>query len=117
MDFDLITQVLVNLFSNAIKFSPSDQPIDLRARIVNDKLEVLVVDRGRGVPAGDLDQVFQKFRQRAESSSVEGLGLGLSICREFVEAHRGQIRLETNPEGGTIARFVLPCQASPAVYR
>jgi two-component system, OmpR family, sensor histidine kinase KdpD len=115
MDFDLITQVLVNLFSNAIKFSPSDQPIDLRAQIVNGKLEVLVVDRGRGVPAGDLDQVFQKFRQRAESSSVEGLGLGLSICKEFVEAHRGEIRLEINPEGGTIARFVLPCQASPAV--
>jgi K+-sensing histidine kinase KdpD len=114
MDFDLITQVLVNLFSNAIKFSPSDQPIDLRAQIVNGNLEVLVVDRGRGVPAGDLDQVFQKFHRLAESRSVDGLGLGLSICKEFVEAHRGQIRLETNPEGGTIARFVLPCETSPA---
>jgi len=115
MDFDLITQVLVNLFGNAIKFSPADQPIHLRSQIVNDKLEVLVIDRGRGVPAGDLDQVFKKFYRLAESGSVDGLGLGLSICKEFVEAHRGQIRLEVNPEGGTIARFVLPCRTSPAV--
>jgi hypothetical protein len=61
IDFLLITQVLVNLFSNAIKFSPSDQPIQLRSRIVNDKLEVTVTGRGIGVPKGDLDRVFQNF--------------------------------------------------------
>jgi K+-sensing histidine kinase KdpD len=108
MDFLLITQVLVNLFSNAIKFSPSDQPIQLRSRITNDKLEVTVTDRGIGVPKGDLDRVFQKFHRLTQSSSADGLGLGLSICKEFVEAHRGRITLEHNPEGGTIARFVLP---------
>jgi K+-sensing histidine kinase KdpD len=108
MDFVLITQVLVNLFSNAIKFSPSDQPIQLRSRIVNDKLEVTVLDRGIGVPKGDLDRAFQKFHRLTQSSSADGLGLGLSICKEFVEAHRGRITLEHNPEGGTIARFVLP---------
>jgi len=115
MDFDLITQVLVNLLSNALKYSPSDQPIDFRSRIADGKLEVLVVDRGRGVPEGDLNQVFQKFHRLANSSSIDGLGLGLSICKEFVEAHRGYIRLEANPEGGTIAKFALPCHASPAV--
>jgi K+-sensing histidine kinase KdpD len=108
MDFRLITQVLVNLFSNAIKFSPSDQPIQLRSRIINDKLEVTVMDRGIGVPKGDLERVFQKFHRLTQSSSADGLGLGLSICKEFVEAHRGRITLEHNPEGGTIARFVLP---------
>jgi two-component system, OmpR family, sensor histidine kinase KdpD len=115
MDFDLITQVLVNLFSNAIKFSPSDQPIDVRGQIVDGKLEVSVVDRGRGIPSSDLDRVFQKFHRLEKFSSVDGLGLGLFICKEFVEAHRGQIRLEINPEGGTIATMVLPCQTSPAV--
>jgi len=115
MDFDLITQVLVNLFSNAIKFSSSQAPIDLRSQIVDGNLEVLVVDRGRGVPAKHLDQVFQKFHRLPESASVDGLGLGLAISKEFVEAHRGQIRLEMNPEGGTIARIVLPCQTPPAV--
>jgi two-component system sensor histidine kinase KdpD len=115
MDFDLITQVLVNLFSNAIKFSPSDHPIDVRGQIVDGKLEVSVVDRGRGIPNGDLERVFQKFHRLESISSVDGLGLGLFICKEFVEAHRGQIRLEINPDGGTIARIVLPCQTLPAV--
>ena len=114
MDFHLMTQVLVNLFSNALKFSPSDQPIQLRSRIVNDNLEVMVVDRGMGIPEGDLERVFQKFHRLSESNAADGLGLGLSICKEFVEAHGGQISLEKNPEGGTIARFVLPVQASPA---
>ena len=66
------------------------------------------MDRGIGVPKGDLERVFQKFHRLTQSSSADGLGLGLSICKEFVEAHRGRITLEHNPEGGTIARFVLP---------
>jgi PAS domain S-box-containing protein len=113
MDFDLITQVLVNLFSNALKFSPADQPIQLHSQMVNNQLEVMVIDQGVGVPEGDLERVFQKFHRLAESSAAEGLGLGLSICKEFVEAHRGQISLEQNPGGGTIARFVLPVPVSP----
>ena len=113
MDFDLITQVLVNLISNALKFSPPDRPIHLRSQMLNDKLEVMVVDRGVGVPEGDFDRVFEKFNRLAESSSADGLGLGLFISKEFVGAHRGRISLEHNPGGGTIARFVLPVQASP----
>jgi K+-sensing histidine kinase KdpD len=110
MDFNLIAQVLVNLFSNALKFSPAEQPIQLHSRIIDDKLEVSVSDRGPGIPEDDLGRVFQKFHRLAESNSVDGLGLGLSISKEFVEAHRGRIRLENNPGGGTIARFVLPMQ-------
>lgn len=110
MDFVLITQVLVNLFSNAFKFSPSDRQIQLCSQIVEDKLEVMVIDQGVGVPKGDLDRVFEKFHRLTESNSTDGLGLGLSICREFVEAHRGRISLEHNPGGGTTARFVLPVQ-------
>ena len=112
MDFDLITQVLVNLLSNAFKFSPSDQPIELRSQVVEDKLEIQVVDRGRGIPEGDPDRVFQKFQRLAESGSTDGLGLGLSICKEFVGAHGGSISLEGNPGGGTIAKFVLPIQTA-----
>ncbi len=115
MDFDLITQVLVNLLSNAFRFSSAGQPIELRSQIVDDKLEVKVLDRGRGVPDGDLKRVFEKFHRLAESTSVDGLGLGLSICKEFVEAHRGRISLEHNPGGGTIAKFVLPIQTSTAL--
>ena len=112
MDFYLISQVLVNLFSNALKFSAADQPIHLRGQIVNEHLEVVVSDRGIGVPEADLDRVFQKFNRLVETNSTSGLGLGLSICREFVEAHQGQISLQHNPGGGTIVRFLLPLHVS-----
>ncbi len=112
MDFELITQVLVNLFSNAFRFSSAEQPIELRSQIVDDNLEVKVLDRGRGVPDGELNRVFDKFHRLAESTSVDGLGLGLSICKEFVEAHRGRISLEHNPGGGTVAKVVLPLRTS-----
>ena len=108
MDFSLITQVLVNLFGNALKFSSSDEPIHLRSHIIDNTLEVAVIDRGVGIPEADLHRVFEKFHRLAESTSIDGLGLGLSICREFVEAHGGRINLERNPHGGTIAKFVLP---------
>ncbi|MEO8340008.1 MAG: ATP-binding protein, partial [Nitrospirota bacterium] len=112
MDFELIKQVLVNLFSNAFKFSSPDESIHLGGHLIDGELNVSVADRGRGVPLEDLDRVFGKFQRLEESSSADGLGLGLSICKEFVEAHRGRIWLENNPEGGTIARFVLPGQES-----
>jgi K+-sensing histidine kinase KdpD len=115
MDFELIKQVLINLFSNAFKFSSPDQPFHLAGHLVDGELDVFIADHGQGVPLEDLDRVFGKFQRLLESSSADGLGLGLSICREFVEAHRGRIWLESNPGGGTIARFVLPLQASPAV--
>jgi K+-sensing histidine kinase KdpD len=114
MDFVLVTQVLVNLLSNALKYAPSDLPIEIRSQTINDELEVTVTDRGVGVPEGELDRVFQKFHRLSQSNSADGLGLGLSICKEFVEAHRGRIGLERNSRGGTIARFVLPLQSLPS---
>ena len=108
MDFALIVQVLVNLIGNALKFSPANQPIYLRGRLVAGNLEITVADQGIGIPERDLERVFHKFYRLSEMGSVDGLGLGLSICREFVVAHRGRISLEHNPAGGTIAKVVLP---------
>jgi PAS domain S-box-containing protein len=108
MDFGLITHVFINLLSNSFKYSAPDQPVEVRGRIIDDRLEVLVVDRGIAVPPEDLDRVFDKFYRAAESGSSTGLGLGLAICKSFIEAHNGRISLEHNPAGGTIARFVIP---------
>jgi PAS domain S-box-containing protein len=108
MDFGLITHVFINLFSNALKYSPPDQPIEVRGRIIGDQLEVLVIDSGVGVPEQDLGRIFDKFYRVAEFGWPNGLGLGLTICKAFVEAHGGRIRLENNPLGGTIVRFVMP---------
>jgi two-component system sensor histidine kinase KdpD len=108
MDFGLITHVFINLFSNAFKFSPPDQPVEVRGRIIDDQLEVLIADRGVGVPAEDLDRVFDKFYRVAELGPTPGLGLGLAICKAFIDAHHGRISLENNPTGGTVVRFVIP---------
>jgi PAS domain S-box-containing protein len=108
MDFGLIAHVFINLLSNAFKYSPRDQPVEVRGRIINDQLEVLVVDRGVGVPPEDLGRVFDKFYRIAELGSSTGLGLGLAICKAFIEAHDGRIGMEKNPMGGTIVRFVIP---------
>jgi len=108
MDFGLITHVCINLFSNALKYSPPDQPVEVRGRIIDDQLEVLVVDKGIGVLPEDLGRVFDKFYRVAHVGSSNGLGLGLPICKAFIEAHDGRISLENNPMGGTIVRFVIP---------
>lgn len=108
MDIGLITHVFINLFSNALKYSPPDQPVEVRGRIIDDQLEVLVVDRGSGVLPEDLGRVFDKFYRVADVGSSNGLGLGLAICKAFIEAHDGRITLENNPMGGTIVRVVIP---------
>jgi two-component system, OmpR family, sensor histidine kinase KdpD len=108
MDFGLITHVFINLLSNAFKYSAPGEAVEVRGRIIDDRLEVLVVDKGVGVPPEDLGRVFDKFYRAAESGSSSGLGLGLAICKSFIEAHNGRISLEHNPAGGTIAKFVIP---------
>jgi two-component system sensor histidine kinase KdpD len=111
MDFGLITHVFINLFSNALKYSLPGQPIEVRGRVINDQLEVLVVDRGVGIPQQDLVRIFDKVYWVSKFGSSSGLGLGLAICKAFIEAHGGRISLENNPLGGTIVRFVIPVQA------
>jgi two-component system sensor histidine kinase KdpD len=108
LDFGLITHVFINLVSNAFKYSPPDKPIEIQGRIIDGQLEVLVVDRGVGVPPEDLGRVFDKFYRVAPLGSSSGLGLGLAVCKAFIEAHHGRISLENNPMGGTIVRFVIP---------
>ena len=111
MDFVLITQTLVNVLDNAVKYSPPEAPITVRAEAHDQVLDIVVTDRGIGIPAGDLDRVFDKF-YRGPQTGVTGSGLGLSICKGFVEAHGGRIRAETQPTGGTLVRLTLPLRTT-----
>jgi two-component system sensor histidine kinase KdpD len=108
MDFVLITHVLANLLDNAIKYSPSDVPIEIRAHVTSGHLEVEVADRGIGIPSEDLARVFDKFYRVQRPGSVSGTGLGLSICKGIVEAHGGFIAAENRAGGGTTITFALP---------
>jgi two-component system sensor histidine kinase KdpD len=108
VDFGLIVQTLVNVLDNALKYSPDDSPIDIRARQVGQEMQIEIADRGIGIPQQDLSHVFDKFYRIQRPDNVTGTGLGLSICKGIIEAHGGHITAENRPGGGTIIRLVLP---------
>ena len=108
MDFVLIVQVIVNLLDNALKYSPEDRPVLMRAGISENALAITICDEGQGIPQHDLDHVFQKFNRAARTSERGGIGLGLSICRGLIEAHKGTIRIERRNPRGTRITFTLP---------
>lgn len=115
VDFVLIEQVLVNLLDNAAKYSPAGTTIALRARRNGDQIGITVADEGVGVPAGELERIFDKFyRVRAADRRVAGTGLGLSICRGIVEAHGGSITAGIPPTGkGLMLTIRLPVEDQP----
>ena len=106
LDSVLLEQVFVNLLENAARHTPAGTPIELSARLEKNALLVAVADRGPGLAAGELEQVFEKF-YHAKSPSA-GAGLGLAICRAVVGAHGGRIWAENRPGGGAVFRFTLP---------
>src|ERR1039457_192123 len=100
-DADRILQVLTNLLSNAIKFSPEDSKVSVQIDSDTNSVALKVVDRGRGIPAGKLDAVFDRFQQieSGDSSKKGGTGLGLAICRSIIQQHGGAIWAQPNKTG------------------
>jgi GAF domain-containing protein len=104
-----VKQVLLNLLSNALKFTPEGGRIDVRAVAFDDRVEVSVADTGVGIAAEDQEAVFEEFRQvGASASRVEGTGLGLAISRRFIELHGGRMWLVSAPGKGSTFAFSLP---------
>jgi len=101
LDFGLMEQVLRNLVSNAIQYTPEGTGIIIQADCIEDKLVVTVADNGKGFPGNEIDKVFDKF-YRLEGSKAGGTGLGLSIAKGFVEAHQGTISLKNLPLSGAV---------------
>ncbi len=108
MDFVLIVQVLVNLLDNALKYSAPGTLVSIRALATDGQLQVRVEDEGEVIAEADLAHVFEKFNRAGRTGETGGIGLGLSICRGLVEAHRGEIWAELrNPQGVAVV-FRLP---------
>ncbi len=110
-----VKQVLLNLLSNALKFTPEGGRIDVRARMVDSSAEISVADNGVGIAPEDQATVFEEFRQvGASSKKVEGTGLGLAISRKFIELHGGRIWVESELGKGSMFAFTVPLKAKPS---
>jgi len=115
VDATLVEQVFANLLENAAKYTPAGTAITLRAALESGEFLVSVEDEGPGLPPGDPEQLFAKFKRGSSEGSIGGVGLGLAICRAIVHLHGGRIWAERRPEGGAAFRFTLPVEQAPPV--
>jgi signal transduction histidine kinase len=114
-----IGQVILNMLSNAIKFTPpgksiylsfSETEIAKNKPVMRKAICFTVADEGTGIPEGELEMVFDKFAQSSKTKSgAGGTGLGLAICKEIIRAHSGRIWAEHGEKGGAIFKFAIPC--------
>jgi len=117
-DQDRMQQAITNVLANAWRFSPESADIDVTIERHGHDCSMRVRDHGPGIPAGKLDQVFERFVQVDDNSTERrvGTGLGLAITREIIERHDGKITCENHPEGGAVFVFRLPCMEGSGVH-
>ncbi len=115
MDSVLMQRVFSNLVENAVKYTPPDSHINIRALVVDHCLEVHVEDDGPGLPEGREEVIFKKFERGRAESDTPGVGLGLAICRAIIEAHGGEIHARQRAGGGACFVFTLPLGHPPAL--
>ncbi|HEX6629862.1 MAG TPA: HAMP domain-containing sensor histidine kinase, partial [Gemmatimonadaceae bacterium] len=113
-DADRMSEVVGNLLSNAFKFTERGGRVDLEVIRAAENVQMVVRDTGAGIPAVQLPHVFRKFYQadNQTAASLKGTGLGLAIAKEIVEAHGGQISVDSTPGVGTEFAIELPVRAS-----
>jgi signal transduction histidine kinase len=103
-----LAQVLTNLISNAIKFTPTGEEVLVKTGLHEDKLRFSVTDKGPGIPENFRGRIFEKFSQARGENKAKGTGLGLAISKAIVKAHRGSIGFETRIGEGTTFHMDLP---------
>ena len=104
-----VKQIVLNLLSNAVKFTPDGGRIDVRATLADGAVEIAVTDTGIGITLEDQETVFEEFRQVGTADKkAEGTGLGLALCRKFVELHSGRIWVKSDLGHGATFAFTLP---------
>ena len=110
-----LKQILLNLLSNALKFTPEGGRVDVRATLADGFVEIAVSDTGVGIAPADQEAIFEEFRQVGSdyASKREGTGLGLTLTRKFVELHGGQIWVKSEPGKGSTFTFTLPVRPWP----
>ncbi|GIN72441.1 PAS domain-containing sensor histidine kinase [Bacillus sp. J14TS2] len=110
IDEDKLTQVIDNIISNAMKYSPEGGSITSRIKVLDDHIEVSISDQGIGIPKDNLNKVFERFYRvdRARTRQLGGTGLGLAIAKEIIGVHGGDIWAKSQEGKGTTIIFTLP---------
>ena len=109
VDKEKMRQVLENIISNAIKYSPEGGIIQITGELLKEHYQLSVKDQGVGISPEHIEKIFDKFyRVDTSNTSVSGIGLGMSIVKDIVEAHGGRIRVESELGKGTTVIFTIP---------
>jgi len=111
-DKDKISQVIINLLSNAIKYTPQGGTVEVRVTGFHDVTEIVVKDTGEGILQDDLPHIFERFYRADQSRNrmTGGAGIGLTITKAIVEAHKGKIQVQSKVNQGTEFTILLPKQ-------
>jgi two-component system sensor histidine kinase VicK len=114
IDEDKLTQVLDNIISNALKYSPEGGQVKFKVKELENMIEVSISDQGMGIPKDNIKKIFERFYRvdKARSRQMGGTGLGLAIAKEVVEAHGGRIWASSIEGKGTTIYFTLPYERS-----
>ena len=117
-DVRQMRSALVNLLDNAIKYSGPDQPVEIGAELVDDRVAFVVRDHGIGIPSRDLERIFERFYRvdRARSRETGGTGLGLAIVRHVAQAHGGEVTVQSLEGEGSTFTLVVPLAYGAAPF-
>jgi two-component system phosphate regulon sensor histidine kinase PhoR len=110
IDKDAVKQALTNLIDNAIKYSSDEKDIVIQVIEKEKQVEIQVKDKGLGIPSKERDKIFEGFYRRAEASrhNPKGVGLGLKIVKHTMEAHKGEVKVESQPNRGSTFSLIFP---------
>jgi signal transduction histidine kinase len=107
-DNSLLKHVLINLISNAIKFSPENAHIMISCKVDNENTTIKITDQGMGIPIADQVHLFERFFRATNATNIQGTGLGLHIVGRYIEILNGSISYESKLEKGSTFKIVLP---------
>jgi signal transduction histidine kinase len=107
-DKKIIRNILLNLFSNAIKYSGENKPVSLFIDVENDLVSIKVKDEGIGIPENEKKNLFGKFYRAGNATNIQGTGLGLNIVKRYVELLEGNITFESRQNEGTVFIVSFP---------
>lgn len=109
IDSQKISQVIINVLTNAFKYAPEQTTVTIDAIRLGDEIRISIEDEGRGIPEADIEKIFTRFyRVKSRGQTAQGLGLGLYLSREIMEGHRGNIWAESEEGKGTVFFIEFP---------